>query len=76
MADFGALEGLQALHRELLSVCEHRLENLHLLEQSLQAHAEAFKKLLDKPVRAAESRRAVGSSMTPLPACFYYLPDI
>ena len=62
MAELGVLEGLQALHRELLAICEHRFENLHVLEQSLQAHAEAFRKFLDKPPRSNESRTAVSSS--------------
>ncbi len=79
MAEFGALEGLQALHRELLSICEHRFENLHILEQSLQAHAEAFQKLLDKPPRASESRKAVSSGKLerspplPIPSRLYRL---
>jgi nuclear pore complex protein Nup205 len=64
MAEVTALDGLQALHRELVAACEHRFESLHLLEQELDAHAEAFKKLLDKRPRSNASRDAVktGSS--------------
>lgn len=61
MSDPGSLEALQALHRDLVSVCERRFESLQLLEQSLQAHAEAFKTLLDKPARDTKSRTAVQS---------------
>lgn len=59
MAEVTALDGLEALHRELVAVCEHRFESLHLLEQELDAHAEAFKKLLDKRPRSNASRDAV-----------------
>jgi hypothetical protein len=61
MSELGALEGLQALHRELLAACEHRFENVEWLEQLLLAHSDAFKKLLDKPARDAKSRSAVQS---------------
>lgn len=59
MAEVTALDGLQALHRELVAACEHRFESLHQLEQELDAHAEAFKKLLDKRPRSNASRDAV-----------------
>lgn len=59
MAEVTALDGLEALHRELVAACEHRFESLHLLEQELDAHAEAFKKLLDKRPRSNASRDVV-----------------
>jgi nuclear pore complex protein Nup205 len=65
MSTFGALEALRALHSELIAVCEHRFENLQVLEKSLHAHAEAFKKLLDKPPRDNKSRTAVNSGWSP-----------
>ncbi|KAI3399397.1 hypothetical protein diail_7124 [Diaporthe ilicicola] len=59
MAEVTALDSLEALHRELVAVCEHRFESLHILEQELDAHAEAFKKLLDKRTRSNASRDVV-----------------
>lgn len=59
MTESSPLEALEALHRELVAVCEHRFETLHVLEQELDAHAQAFKKLLDKPARSEKSRNAV-----------------
>lgn len=61
MSEVGALEDLQSLHGELLAVCEHRLENVEVLRQALAAHADAFKKFLDKPPRNSTSRSAVQS---------------
>jgi nuclear pore complex protein Nup205 len=61
MAELASLESLQALHHDLTAICERRFENLQLLEQSLQDHAEAFRKLLTKPTRNAKSRSAVES---------------
>lgn len=61
MTDRTPLDGLEALHRELVAVCEHRFESLHILEQELDAHAQAFKKLLDKPPRSNLSREVVKS---------------
>lgn len=59
MTETSPLEALEALHRELVAVCEHRFESLHILEQELDAHTQAFKKLLDKPARSEKSRNAV-----------------
>ena len=61
MADLDSLEALQALHRELLAVCEHRVDGLPILEQSLETLADRFKRLLDKPPKKNESRDAVTS---------------
>ena len=65
MADLDSLDALQALHRELLAVCEHRVDGLPLLEQSLDALAGRFKQLLDKPAKKNESRDAVLSGSSP-----------
>ncbi|KJR80819.1 nuclear pore complex protein Nup205 [Sporothrix schenckii 1099-18] len=61
MADVSTLEALQALHRELVAVSEHRYEGLEALDAGLQDHAGQFKKLIDKKPRSAESRKAVES---------------
>ena len=61
MSEATALEALQALHRDLVAVCDHRFESLQALEQQLDAHAAAFKELLNKPPRRTESRNAVNS---------------
>lgn len=59
MAEVTPLDALEALHRELVAVCEHRFESLHILELQLDAHAQAFKKLLDKKPRSNASRDVV-----------------
>ncbi|KAK7737793.1 hypothetical protein SLS53_006413 [Cytospora paraplurivora] len=59
MAEVTPLDALEALHRELVAVCEHRFETLHILELQLDAHAQAFKKLLDKKPRSNASRDAI-----------------
>lgn len=59
MTETSPLDALEALHRELVAVCEHRFESLHILEQELDSHAQAFRKLLDKPARSEKSRNAV-----------------
>ena len=71
MAEVTALDALEALHRELVAVCEHRFESLHILELQLDAHKQAFKKLLDKNPRNNASRDVVksGSSASREPAC-------
>ncbi len=61
MSDPSSLEALQAFHRQLVATCEHRIKNIEYLQQSLDAHAEQFKKLLEKPPRKKESRDAVQS---------------
>ncbi|EFW99544.1 nuclear pore complex subunit [Grosmannia clavigera kw1407] len=61
MSDASTLEALQAFHRELIAVSEHRLDNLQLLDPLLAAHADRFKSLVDKEPRKQESRRTVES---------------
>lgn len=61
MSEIGSLESLQSLHRELVAVCQHRFENVEVLRQSLLEHADAFKRLLDKPARDSRSRSTVQS---------------
>lgn len=63
MSETSPLEALEALHRELVAACEHRFETFHILEQELDAHAQAFRKLLDKPARSETSRNAVKTGM-------------
>jgi len=59
MADVDSLEALQALHRELLAVCEQRLDGLPALERSLEGLAHRFKQPLYTPPKKKESRDAV-----------------
>ncbi len=61
MSDPNSLEALQAFHKQLVATCEHRLQNIELLQHSLQLHAQLFKKLLDRKPRKKESRDAVQS---------------
>lgn len=69
MSEINPLEALKALHRDLVAACERRNESLHILEQALDAHAQAFRKLLDKPPRSNKSRDVVKSgSFAPKPA--------
>ena len=65
MSEPGTLESLEALHKELLPASEYRFENVQFLEQSLLAHADAFRKLLDKPARDSKHRAAVQSGVWP-----------
>lgn len=64
MTEISPLDALEALHRELVAVCDHRFESLHVLEQELDSHAQAFRKLLDKPTRSEKSRAAVKTGKT------------
>ncbi|KAF3770338.1 hypothetical protein M406DRAFT_336028 [Cryphonectria parasitica EP155] len=59
MTEISPLDALEALHRELTAVLDHRFESLHILEQQLDAHAQAFRKLLDKPAKTEKSRSAL-----------------
>lgn len=61
MSDLRALEALQALHGELVAVRQHRFEGLQALEQLLEAHTEAFKKLIDKPPRNSANRASLAT---------------
>ena len=61
MTDLISLEELQALHQELLAVCDSRVDNLPILEQSLDALADRFKNPLKEPSKSNESRNAVMS---------------
>lgn len=61
MSNLRALEGLQALHGELVAVRQHRFEGLQTLAQLLEAHNNTFKKLLDKPPRNSANRQALGT---------------
>ena len=56
MADLRPLEALQALHGELLAVCQHRFEGLQTLESLLEENTRAFRRFLDKKARNNDSR--------------------
>lgn len=56
-----SLEALQAIHRDLVAVSEHRLDNIQALGEALESNAGQFEKLLDKTARSAASREAVNS---------------
>ncbi|KAK0732791.1 nucleoporin Nup186/Nup192/Nup205 [Apiosordaria backusii] len=61
MADFRVLEGLQALHSELVAVRQHRFDNLQVLEHLIEVHSEAFKALIDKPPRNSAHRNEIST---------------
>ncbi|KAK3322300.1 nucleoporin Nup186/Nup192/Nup205 [Apodospora peruviana] len=61
MTDLRPLEGLKALHRELLSVREHRFDDIQTLDQLVEAHTHVFRNFLDKKPRNTTSRTAVQS---------------
>lgn len=56
MSDLRPLEALQALHGELLAVCQHRFEGLATLETLLAENQRAFRRFLDKKARNNDSR--------------------
>jgi nuclear pore complex protein Nup205 len=61
MSDLRPLEALQALHGELLAVCQHRYEGLQTLELLLEENARSFKRFLDKKGRSQDGRGKVAS---------------
>ncbi|OAA62036.1 nuclear pore complex subunit [Niveomyces insectorum RCEF 264] len=61
MSDATTLEAFQALHRELVAVCEYRNDGLDILNVALEDHAEQFRNLISKKPRKQESRKAVES---------------
>jgi hypothetical protein len=61
MSDLRPLESLQALHGELLAVCQHRFEGLQALEVLLEENKKAFRQFLDKKSRNQQSRTSVGT---------------
>jgi nuclear pore complex protein Nup205 len=61
MSGLRPLESLQALHGELLAVCQHRFEGLQALELLLEENKKAFRQFLDKKSRNQQSRAAVGT---------------
>ena len=62
MADFGILESLEGLHRDLLSFSESQLSNIERLESELQQRIGDFRKLLDKSPKNEKSRQELKSS--------------
>jgi nuclear pore complex protein Nup205 len=55
------LETVQALHHELVSLRQHRLDNLPAVDELLEGQRAAFRNFLDKKARDAVSRKAVSS---------------
>lgn len=60
--DLGDLKGW---HQDLLSFSDEQIANVERLLGDLERHIEAFKDLLDKPVRNNQSRTTVSSGKTP-----------
>ncbi|TAQ88371.1 hypothetical protein B7494_g3314 [Chlorociboria aeruginascens] len=56
-----SLEDLQALHKDLVALCESRFVNLERLETEIEAHITAFKNLLRKNPRNEQSRQKLAS---------------
>jgi nuclear pore complex protein Nup205 len=61
MSDLGSLERLESLHRDLLSLSEHRLSNVERLWVQLEAHIKEFQSLLEKPPRNEQSRKKLAT---------------
>lgn len=59
MSEPGSLEGLESLHRDLLSLSEFRLSNVERLWAQLEAHIEEFRRLLEKAPRNEQSRKSL-----------------
>ncbi|AEO58032.1 hypothetical protein MYCTH_2304994 [Thermothelomyces thermophilus ATCC 42464] len=75
MSELRALEALQALHGELVAVRQHRYEGLPVLEQLLDAQADAFKKLIDKPPRNSAHRQSLGTGKVKIDEDEYAIND-
>ncbi|KAI9667275.1 MAG: hypothetical protein M1821_000089 [Bathelium mastoideum] len=61
MADHEGLEGLEGLHRDLLSFSESQILNVERLELELQQRIGDFRRLLDKPPKNDRSRQELKS---------------
>ncbi|KAI4173910.1 MAG: hypothetical protein LQ343_002678 [Gyalolechia ehrenbergii] len=55
------LDGLRALHQDLIALEEGQLRNIDKLCDELRSHVEAFRKLLDKPPKSDASRTKLNS---------------
>ncbi|KAK1831758.1 nucleoporin Nup186/Nup192/Nup205 [Podospora conica] len=67
-SDLRPLEALQALHGELLAVCQHRLEGLATLESLLAENQRAFRRFLDKKARNNDSRAKLKPGKITIPS--------
>ena len=61
MTDSDGPEGLEGLHRDLLSFSESQISNVERLESELQRRIGDFRKLLDKPQKSEKSRQELKS---------------
>ncbi|VBB86736.1 Putative protein of unknown function [Podospora comata] len=59
MAEFRVLEGLQALHSELVAVRQHRFDNISVLENLIELHSDNLKALVDKTPRNSTHRNDI-----------------
>ncbi|RKF65646.1 Nucleoporin NUP192 [Golovinomyces cichoracearum] len=57
MTDLSCLEGLQALHADLMALSEHRLSSIERLGAQLDRYMDDFRNLLDKKARNDSSRK-------------------
>lgn len=55
------LDGLRGLHQDLIALSESRLASVEKLWIDLEAHIEAFRKLLDKPPKNNASRQKLST---------------
>ena len=61
MAGQDNLEALRDLHQDLVDLSTSQLPVIERLLVSLEANIEAFRQLLDKPVKNDASRQSVSS---------------
>ncbi|KAK0674197.1 nucleoporin Nup186/Nup192/Nup205 [Cercophora samala] len=61
MAEFRVLEGLQALHSELVAVRQHRFDNLQALQKLIELHSDNLKTLVEKTPRNTAHRNDITS---------------
>ena len=52
-----AIDGLRGLHQDLIALTEGQLHRIDTLQAELEAHIEAFRKLLDKSPKNNASRQ-------------------
>ena len=63
MAGQDSLEALHDMHQDLVDLSNSRLPVIERLLVSLEANIEAFRRLLDKPVKNDASRQSVSSGI-------------
>lgn len=70
------LNGLRGLHQDLIALSESRLASVEKLWIDLEAHIEAFRKLLNKPPKNDASRQKLSTGEDDSEtACFSDLDD-